>query len=329
MRRKEKALQKQKIRRILECAVSVAVWTLIVSGCGEQNSANADTAASSMMEPIPREEKQQTNTAEDGKTTENEESSENPADSETDPDRQKTDEAEGAENLKSEEFITLEQELSDKIDALDGNWAVYVYAADSGEEISVHNEAMTAASLIKLFIAGAYSQAVEEGTVTDHYEEQMDVMLRRSDNDAANTLIDLLGKDTINSFAKSVGAEDTELNRRMLEKSSMENYTSVQDCGHVLEMIRTGKYVSPEASERILDDLKAQERTKKIPAGVPAGIETANKTGELADVENDAAIIWGKDRTYILTVMSENLPSADTARKNITDISSMVYDAIG
>ena len=71
--------------------------------------------------------------------------------------------------------------------------------------------------------------------------------------------------------------------------------------------------------------LKAQTRTSKIPAGVPDGVETANKTGELNTVENDAAIVFKKDAPYVLVVMSSGLNDTTKARQNIVDISKIVY----
>ena len=112
----------------------------------------------------------------------------------------------------------------------------------------------------------------------------------------------------------------------MLEKSSQENYTSPRECGEVLEAILNGKYVSSAASKRLLENLKAQERTGKIPAGVPAGVETANKTGELSDTENDACIVWSEGATYILCVMSNEQTNAAKAREEIVAISRLVYE---
>ena len=71
--------------------------------------------------------------------------------------------------------------------------------------------------------------------------------------------------------------------------------------------------------------MKQQERTGKIPAGVPEGIVTANKTGELDDVENDAAIIYGEDKTYIICVMMNGLSDTSAGRETIVKLSSIVY----
>ena len=89
----------------------------------------------------------------------------------------------------------------------------------------------------------------------------------------------------------------------LLEQNpSGENYTSVADCANFLKDIYNGKYAY---SSSMIDVLKQQQRTSKIPAGIPAGITTANKTGELSNVENDAAIIYANTRNLIVTMSGE------------------------
>ena len=131
--------------------------------------------------------------------------------------------------------------------------------------------------------------------------------------------------EKINEFISEHGFKETELNRRMLDWNGLENYTSARDCGRLLEEVLKGEFVSGKASERILTDLKNQEKRNKIPAGVPAGIETGNKTGELDNVDNDAAIIWAPDCTYVLVIMS-----SDTSGRidEIRKLSSIIYQSI-
>lgn len=78
----------------------------------------------------------------------------------------------------------------------------------------------------------------------------------------------------------------------------------------------------------ILDALKQQTRTGKIPCRCSRGVETANKTGELDTVENDAAIIWSGDSPYILCVMSEDITNAGAARNHIVAVSQQVYQSV-
>ena len=223
----------------------------------------------------------------------------------------------------------LKTSLENEIASYSGQWSLYLRNVDTGEEIRINDQPMVAASLIKLYVAGAYMEKVESGDLSADHEPKMDIMLDRSDNDAANTLIDLVGKDNINSFCQQHEFTSSQINRKMLEASSKENYTSTADCGEVLQEVLAGTYVSKSASEEILQDLQRQQRTSKIPAGVPSDVKTANKTGELDYVENDAAIVWAPAATYILCIMSSNADSMSGARQNIVNLSSEVYQAIG
>ena len=221
----------------------------------------------------------------------------------------------------------LEEELREEIDRLGGKWSLYMKRLDTNETIGIHDDVkMIAASLIKLFVAGEFYTLCEAGELNvDNYSNQPDLMISISDNGAANTLINACSMDKINEFSRENGFNETELNRRMLEWNGTENYTSARDCGRLLEEVLDGKYVSEAASERILTALKNQDRKGKIPAGVPFEVETGNKTGELDNVDNDAAIIWSPNATYILVVMS-----SDTSGRinEIRKLSSMVYEAI-
>ena len=225
-------------------------------------------------------------------------------------------------------MVKLKKRLNEEIDKLGGKWSLYLKRMDTNQTIRINDdEKMVAASLIKLFIAGEFYTLAEEGELdADSFRSSPDLMISASDNGAANTLISACTMDKINDFARENGYEETELNRRMLEWNGTENYTSARDCGKMLEKVLKGEYVSEEASERILEDLRSQQRTSKIPAGVPKEVKTGNKTGELDNVDNDAAIIWAPDCTYILCIMS-----SDTGGRiaEIRKLSSIVYDAIG
>ncbi len=225
-------------------------------------------------------------------------------------------------------MVKLKKRLNEEIDKLGGKWSLYLKRMDTNQTIRINDdEKMVAASLIKLFIAGEFYTLAEEGELdADSFRSSPDLMISASDNGAANTLISACTMDKINDFARENGYEETELNRRMLEWNGTENYTSARDCGKMLEKVLKGEYVSEEASERILEDLRSQQRTSKIPAGVPKEVKTGNKTGELDNVDNDAAIIWAPDCTYILCIMS-----SDTGGRiaEIRKLSSIVYNAIG
>ena len=68
-----------------------------------------------------------------------------------------------------------------------------------------------------------------------------------------------------------------------------DNLTSVSDCAEFLRKVYKNEL--PHAEE-MLGFLKNQQRTHKILQDCRYGVESANKTGELDTVENDAAIVF-------------------------------------
>ena len=111
----------------------------------------------------------------------------------------------------------------------------------------------------------------------------------------------------------------------MASGNAVENWTSTRDCGSFLSQVYAGTLVSKNASERMMQLLLGQTRRTKIPAGVPSGVKVANKTGELAAVQNDVAIVSGT-HPYVLAVMSNDISSA-VAPSQITELSRAVWDA--
>ena len=217
-----------------------------------------------------------------------------------------------------------------------GDWSVYAKDLKSNDDIASVNadKKMQSASVIKLFIMATVYDEVKNNSFSTGSEtsggntvgDDVKLMLTESNNDATNRLIDKVGLKKINTYIKNNGYSNTELNRKMLASTKNgDNYTSAKDAAKILEEIYNHKCVSYEASEQMMIYLKAQTRTSKIPAGVPDGVETANKTGELDTVENDAAIVFKKDAPYVLVVMSSGLNDTAKARQNIVDISSAVY----
>ena len=267
-----------------------------------------------------------------------------------DMEKQQVQAAEQKENQEEQKEVPGEQKSSQGLDGISGvisnqiasgmeqgeHWAVYVQDLKSGTEKSSGQSKMQAASLIKLYIMGAVYENYEKLTSTagkEKVDALLQAMITVSNNEAANTLTKLLGnqdaaagREVVNAYCNSQGYEDSSMGRMLLESNENgDNYTSVKDCGLFLERIY--KNSIPHAEE-MLNLLKQQERTGKIPAGVPSGIETANKTGELSNVENDAAIVFAGEHPYILCVMSENLKDAATARQTIVNLSGDIYESM-
>ena len=210
-----------------------------------------------------------------------------------------------------------------------GNWAAAYIELDTGAQTAINDTQMQAASLIKLYIMGAIYEnydtyASQNGGLDDYLYSMITV----SDNSAANTLVGILGsgntdagRNVVTSYCRSHGYNSTSMGRLLLESTvNGDNYTSVGDCARFLASVYNSEL--PHSSE-MLNLLKQQTRTSKIPAGVPYGVQTANKTGELDLVQNDAAIVFA-DTPYVFCVMSENV-GAGNGVSAIVQFSRDVY----
>lgn len=206
---------------------------------------------------------------------------------------------------------------------------------EDSSNLLLNNRSMQSASLIKLYVAGCIYELSSDGemTVDDDTEGLIGKMLSVSDNDACNSLVKklgggdaALGMQKVNDYCSKHGLTETSMGRLMLDfDSDKDNYTSVADCTAFLQSMYNGNLAG---SYLMLGYLKQQERTGKIPGGVPEGVETANKTGELDTVENDAAIIFADSGAYVLTVMMSDLKDTAAARETIKNISSEVYEYV-
>ena len=64
----------------------------------------------------------------------------------------------------------------------------------------------------------------------------------------------------------------------------------------------------------------------EIPAGLPAGVQVAHKTGWISGTLHDAAIVYPKNRPpYVLVVLTRNIAREKDAQEMIADISRQVY----
>ena len=138
------------------------------------------------------------------------------------------------------------------------------------------------------------------------------------------------GCERINDYLAETSYENTGIYHTLhpckspyLRISRVRNHTTAKDCGLLLEAVYDGTCISEEASKQMLDLLLQQQRTGKIPAGVPKGTKTANKTGETDQAQHDAAIIFGPENDYIFCVMTYNAPSSITA---IQQLSGLIYE---
>lgn len=263
------------------------------------------------------------------------------------------------ESNAQDRFLDIVSQALGTLPVGNGNWSIYVRDIKGNVAGSAHSASMQAASLIKLFIMGAVYEdydALAQQYGAENLDNYLYTMITVSDNDSANALVNILGHgdnqagmEAVNTYCADHGYADTSMGRLLLaSKEFGDNYTSVRDCGEFLTAVYRSVYGEEETTEGenlweaagsagsesvphaadMFALLQAQTRRNKIPANMPEGVQVANKTGELTDVENDAAIIYdtpnGND--LIIVLMSENLNAVGEAQSAIAQVSRMIYD---
>ena len=241
------------------------------------------------------------------------------------------------EQLKSLKNALI-YDFSQKYSKYNMDYSFYIKDLRTNNLVSFNNKKMNSASLIKLYIMETAYRKNKLGTqkLAEGREEVIRKMITKSDNESSNILIDDYQIPEINKTIVELGFVHTELQRKMYDKLPPEgstgknNYTSVEDTAKLLEQIYNGNAISKETSKKMLDYLKAQERINKIPDKIKdiPGVTVANKTGELNQVENDAAIISGKNFDFIFVIIINNIPYDENNKKANTDLKKELQNHI-
>ncbi len=220
------------------------------------------------------------------------------------------------------------------------SWDVRVESLSTGASATANvnlsaEHGSISASIIKIFIAGAVYEDIEASVLNhDDVIADMKLMLQKSDNDATNRLTKKLGGGNaeagmvrVTSFAASIGCNDTQHNRLMMDFNGKENYTTAKDCATALRMIYEGRYVTPAWSAEMLSIMKGQVDHSRIHRLLPKGTEVADKPGSLYKHSNgDVGIVFSPAGDYIICIISNEFQSTDVVKDNMAKLSLEVYN---
>lgn len=143
-------------------------------------------------------------------------------------------------------------------------------------------------------------------TVTVAY--LLDLMITRSDNSAANCLIDLARRENINALMREYGWNGSEVTRKFLSRRFEDSAyvkvrsteTSARHAAEFLFRIHTNTLVDPWVSQQMRSLLGRQLDTTKLQTGLPARAMFYHKTGWYASWTHDVGIVDGGTVRYII-----------------------------
>ena len=187
-------------------------------------------------------------------------------------------------------------------------------------------------------------------------QDLLNLMVVVSDNTATNLLVQRIGTAAANARMEAFGLRNTKIFRPTfrdghpdccpeLEHEFGLGMSTPRESASLMEMIATGRAVSPSSSKQMFDILRRQQDTNMIPRRLPAnaGVIVANKTGTDEEkqpdasgwkghIHNDVAIVKTPRATWVLAIFTRRGDSPYWTAENDAlvkgaAISEAVYNA--
>ena len=162
------------------------------------------------------------------------------------------------------------------------------------------------------------------------YRALAEEMITVSSNFATNLVIERLGAKNVQTTTNALGATGMHVLRGVEDNKAFEkgmnNTTTARALLTILEAMAKGQAVDRDASDEMIAILKRQKFNDRIPAGVPAGVGVAHKTGEITRIQHDAAIVYGP-RPFVLVVLIRGLDDAKKGAALAASIARVLYQA--
>ena len=152
-------------------------------------------------------------------------------------------------------------------------------------------------------------------------------LITSSSNLATNLLIELVSPDSVQKTIEGIGTRHMRVLRGVEDlkafDAGMNNVTTSADLALLLEALRLGQAVSPEASQEMVD-IMADVPIELITAGTNSRI--AHKTGMITAHHHDAGIVYpeGED-PYVLTILTRGIRDEASSTAMGREIAGVVY----
>jgi beta-lactamase class A len=155
-------------------------------------------------------------------------------------------------------------------------------------------------------------------------------MIVRSSNLATNLLIDHLTLDFIVNTLRDAEVHGVAIRRGVEDLVAHEvginNEATAEGLLSVFRLFVNENHLSGQYRQTALDILLAQEYNDMLPARLPAGTRTANKTGEISTHCHDAGVIFPEGRKpYVTAIMTEVNPASEDPRRAVADMSAAIF----
>jgi beta-lactamase class A len=190
------------------------------------------------------------------------------------------------------------------------------------------------------------------------------LMMVISDNAGTDIIFNLLGKDAIQQAVQDLGMTSTSIpmgtwgllcglhsldpddptltyeslkaklkgidapwDSNAFRETPDNDITTPRDMVQLHVAIENGEGLSSAGRDAVLDIMKRQKLSERIPAHLPTGVVCAHKTGSLRGVRNDAGIVYAPDGTsYALAILVKGAPDGVAGTRLVGDVSKVIYE---
>ena len=160
-----------------------------------------------------------------------------------------------------------------------------------------------------------------------------EAMITVSSNLATNLLIEKLGVENIRRTVTRLGADaggGMQVLRGVEDGKAFEkglnNTTTARGLLTLLLKLAHGQAVDRPSDAAMIEILERQRFNDGIPAGLPAGLAVAHKTGDITRINHDAGIVYAS-RPYVLVVLVRGIADKKESSALIARISRTVYES--
>ena len=237
---------------------------------------------------------------------------------------------------KKSSDATLTSRLNAELPKLPGSYAVSVRELSGvGTSVSIRGADMKEpASTMKLFAVYAALKRVDQGRL--YFSSRMSsgttvadcmrVAIHISDNPCHSDLMSLMGVNNLNSQFAAEGYSRTHYAGTVNGTYYSTKTSSTNDLALLLSRLESGKLLSAASTKYMKTLMKTQLWKNRIALGLPPKVVHGSKIGLLwvssGVVENDAAIVYAPNGTYVLSVLG----SKNATKAGISRISRVVYE---
>lgn len=181
------------------------------------------------------------------------------------------------------------------------------------------------------------SEVFEDGPTRRSLWELLYWMIVESDNTATNRVLDLVGFETVNAYAREkLGLRHTVCQRKMLDWAAIaagrNNYTSAADQFTLYRKLCRGELLDGPLTAVALDMLRRQRSMDCILRYLPYPVDFAHKTGGLDHVCHDAGVFFQPGGDWFLGIFTWDGPSLDGEKEQkrfLGRLAKAIYDVCG